>query len=333
MIDLSRFPRRHYYSQPTPIEKLDKLTARLGGPDIYIKRDDQLGLTGGGNKTRKLEFVVGDALAKGADALITCGGLQSNHCRLTASAAAREKLDCHLVLIEEEFQTYNKNAGGNNLLFHLLQVKGYTVISKEDDFEEAMRQVGRDLEKQRKTPYIVTMGASYPVGTLGYMSCAEEIITQSQDLDIHFDHVICPLGSGGTLAGLVIGFEMMQSDTHVLGMNVARQNEEQVPVLTDLIQQSISELELDCRVAPSRITCFDGYVGPGYTIPTPEMINAVKLLAAEEGILLDPIYTGKAMAGLLDLIQKGYFYRDARILFLHTGGSPALYMHPELFID
>jgi len=332
-MNLSQYPQRTYTFKKTPIEKLRILSSKLNGPDIYIKRDDTLGLTGGGNKTRKLEFVIGDALTNKANALITCGGLQSNHCRLTAAAAVKEQIACHLVLIEEDFQTYNPKAGGNNLLYNLLNVNSINIISSKADPNEEMQKLARNLQKKGAKPYIIPMGASYPVGTLGYMSCTQEIIDQTSEMKVHFDYIICPSGSGGTQTGLIMGINELKYNCRVLGINVSRNKTEQKKIILELIDSSLKYLNSKCKIKSSEIECLDQYVGPGYTVPTDEMIAAVKLLASTEGILLDPVYTGKTMAGLIDLIKTDFFKKEDTILFLHTGGSPALYTCPELFID
>lgn len=332
-MDLNQHPRRIYNSQKTPIIKLKKLSEYFGKCSIFIKRDDFLDLAGGGNKTRKLEFVVGDALSKGADTLITCGGLQSNHCRLTAAAAVKEGLKCRLVLIEEPHQTYKPKAGGNNLLYHLLGVETITVIRDLEKLDDTMDQAADQVKREGGIPYLIPMGASNPIGTLGYMACAQEIVDQASAINVHFNYIICPSGSAGTQAGLIMGMACLKYPCRVLGMNVSRSKEEQHLLLRDLINHTISSLKLDVSIQDNHITCFDKSLGPGYAIPSPEMVEAVKLLAATEGILLDPVYTGKAMAGLIMLIKNGFFKQDDQVLFIHTGGLPALYSCPEIFLD
>lgn len=330
---LSRFPRRIYTQGKTSIQKLQKLSSQFKGPDIYIKRDDTLGLTGGGNKTRKLEFVVGDALSKKTNALITCGGLQSNHCRLTAAAAVKEHIGCHLVLIKEDFQNYDPEAGGNNLLFNLLNVNSVHIISQGQNPDEEMQKVYQALQKKGDRPYVIPMGASYPVGTLGYMACAEEIVEQASEMKVDFDYIICPSGSGGTQTGLILRMYELGYDCRVLGINVGRDNAGQIAIISELIDSTLKFFNLKSGIKSTEIQCFDQYVGPGYTVPTDEMIAAVKLVARTEAILLDPVYTGKAMAGLIDLVKSGFFKNEDNVLFLHTGGTPVLYTCPELFLD
>jgi len=331
-MQLDKFPRRKYTSYKTPITKLKRLSGLINKANLYIKRDDQLDLAGGGNKTRKLEFVLGHALKNQADTLITCGGLQSNHCRLTAAAAVREGLKCRLILIKEPHQEYDPLAGGNNLLYHLLGVESITIIHDEKDLDQAMQLEAARVLEAGGSPCLIPIGASNPVGTRGYMACAREILEQSQDMGLHFDYIITPSGSCGTQAGLLIGMHLLDYDCQILGMNVSRSKEAQKALMRILVDQTISDHNFPAIIPDEKILCFDKSVGDGYAIPSAEMVKTVKLLASTEGILLDPVYTGKAMVGLLDLLQKDYFPTNANILFIHTGGTPALYSSPEIFI-
>ena len=332
-MNLSHLPRRRYTDWKTPIEKLTLISEQLAGATIYIKRDDLLGLTGGGNKTRKLEFVAADALAQGADTLITCGAVQSNHCRLTAAAAVREGLKCRLVLEERVPNSYHPQATGNNLLFHLLGVEKITVESGDSDMAAAMQKEADEVAAQGGKPYIIPGGASYPVGACGYVACAEEILAQLFDMGLKIDYVVCPSGSAGTHAGLIIGLWANNSGIPVIGINVRRKRDIQENNVYKLVCQTADFLGLKQQIPREAVTCFDEYVGPGYSLPTPEMAEAVKLLCRTEGILLDPVYSGKAMAGLIDLIEKGYFKKQDNILFLHTGGSPAIYAYADTFLS
>ena len=331
-MDLARFPRRLYTEGKTPIEKLPRLSEKLNGPDIYIKRDDLLGLTAGGNKTRKLEFVVADALAQGADTLITCGAVQSNHCRLTVAAAVKEGLRCRLVLEERVPDSYNPQATGNNLLFHLLGVEKITMVPGGSDMDAAMQKEADEVIARGGKPYIITGGASFPLGATGYVACAEEILGQLFNMGLKIDHVICPSGSAGTHAGLLIGFWANNSGIPVVGVNVRRKKDIQENNVYKLACETAAYLGLKQQVPREAVTCFDEYVGPGYSLPTAEMVEAVKLLCRTEGILLDPVYSGKAMAGLIDLIEKGYFKKQQNVLFIHTGGAPAIYAYADTFL-
>ena len=328
-MDLARFPRRRYTPQPTSIERLAHLTRELGGPEIWIKRDDQTGLTGGGNKTRKLEFLVAEARAQGADTLITQGAVQSNHCRLTLAAAVREGLKCRLVLEQRVAGSYRPDASGNNLLFDLLGVEAVTVVEAGTDMEAAMRRIADDLAAQGRRGYVIPGGGSNPLGALGYVACAEEILRQSFDMGVAFDHVVCASGSAGTHAGLLVGLLGAHADIPLIGINVRRPRAEQEFNVHALAGRTAALLGLP-TVPREAVTALDRWVGPGYSLPTPEMVEAVRLLARLEGVLLDPVYTGKAMAGLIGLAREGAFKPGERVLFVHTGGSPALYAYQDV---
>ncbi len=330
-MNLAKFPRRRYTEGATPIEKAPRFSAALGGPDIYIKRDDLLGLAGGGNKTRKLEFLVAEALEQGADTLMTCGAVQSNHCRLTLAAAVKEGLKCRLILEERVAGSYHPDASGNNFLFRLLGVEKIRVVPGGSDMTAEMQHAADELAGEGRKAYIIPGGGSNPVGATGYVACAEEILGQMFDRGLDFDRVVCASGSTGTHAGLVTGFCGANSHIPVIGINVSRTREEQEPLVFDLVKRTAERLGVASDPPREAVVCFGDYVGPGYSLPTPEMAEAVKLLAKTEGILLDPVYTGKAMAGLIDLIRKGYIRKEETILFVHTGGSPALYAYMSEF--
>lgn len=329
---LARFPRRRYTQGWTPLEKLDRLSALLGGPDIYIKRDDLLGLAGGGNKTRKLEFLVADALGKGADTLITCGAVQSNHCRLTLAAAVKEGLKCRLVLEERVAKSYNPDASGNNFLFRLLGVEAVTVVPTGTDLAAEMQKVADEVAALGRKAYIIPGGGSNPLGALGYVSCAEEILAQTHELDIRLDQIVCASGSTGTHAGLICGLVGNNSHIPLTGINVRRTREEQEPNVYKLAQETAALLGIGGGIPRETVTALGDWVGPGYSLPSPEMVEAVQMLARVEGILLDPVYTGKTMAGLIALVRRGAFKKGEHVLFVHTGGSPALYAYQSVLV-
>ena len=328
---LARFPRRQYTAQPTPIEKLDRLSAFLGGPEIYIKRDDLTGLTGGGNKTRKLEFLVADALAKGADTLITVGAVQSNHCRLTLAAAVKEGLKCRLVLEERVADSYQKDASGNNFLFELLGAESLTVVKGGTDLASAMQRVADDLAREGRQGYIIPGGGSNALGALGYVACAEELLGQAYSMQLDLDHVVCASGSAGTHAGLLVGLIGNNAHLPLTGINVRRDRQTQEGNVHALAQQTAKLLDLP-DIPRESVRALDEWVGPGYSLPTTEMVEAVQLLARLEGILLDPVYTGKAMAGLIGLVRRGEFGTEQKVLFVHTGGAPALYAYQNVLL-
>jgi len=328
----SSFPRKKYLHHQTPIEKMVRLTKHLAGPEIYIKRDDMTGgLTEGGNKVRKLEFIVADALKMKADTLITAGAVQSNHCRATLAAAITEGLKCRLLLEERVPGSYNPAATGNNLLYNLLGAENTRIVPGGTDLMKEMELEKAALAATDKAGYIIPVGASNALGSLGYVSCAEEILEQSTAQEIEFDYLICPSGSGGTHSGLVAGFFISGAGPKVFGINVSRKEEAQKELIKTLVEKILDLLQHKKPFVDQTINCFDAYVGPGYSLPTDQMKEAVKLVASIEGILLDPVYSGKAMAGLIDLIRQNYFRPDEKILFLHTGGVPALYAYAGIF--
>ena len=330
-MNLSRYPRRRYTPYQTPIEKLSRLSALLGGPEIYVKRDDLLGLAGGGNKTRKLEFLMADALKLGADTVITCGAVQSNHCRLTVAAAAKEGLKCQLVLEQRVPNSYDRHAGGNNFLFDLLGVEDVHVVNGGSDVAAAMESVADKLTAEGRRPYVIPGGGSNETGALGYVACAQEILQQSFEMGVNFDAVVLTSGSTGTHAGTLTGFLGNNARVPVVGIGINRKKELQTDAVLGLTQKLFEKLEIAASLSREDVIVFDDYIGEGYSRPTKEMIEAVKLVARTEAILLDPVYTGKAMAGMIDLIQKGYFAAAKNLLFLHTGGSPALYVYADKF--
>lgn len=331
-MDLSRFPRRHYTDWKTPIEFLPYFTKELGGPNIYIKRDDLLGLTGGGNKTRKLEFLVADAIKNNADTLITCGAVQSNHCRLTLSAAVKEGLKCQLVLEERVPNSYNPEAAGNNLIFRLLGVDKIEVVPGGANMLQAMEKVNDNLKEEGRVGYIIPGGGSNEIGATGYVACAQEIQEQLFENGLNIDQVVVASGSSGTHAGLVTGFYGCNMNIPVVGINVSRDSEDQNTIVYSLVNKLISHLNIKQDIPHDAVNTFGDYWRPKYSVPNKRMVEAVNLLAYTEGILLDPVYTGKAMAGLIDLCRKGYFSKNENIMFVHTGGSPANHVYSRTLL-
>lgn len=329
-MNLARFPRRRYTPGPTPIEALPHLSRHLGGPELFIKRDDLLGLAGGGNKTRKLEFLVADALTKGADTLVTVGAPQSNHCRLTLAAAVREGLRCRLVLEERVPNSYDPEASGNNFLFGLLGAEKITVVEGGSDLHAAMQAEADALAAEGRRGYLIPGGGSNALGAMGYVACAQEIMQGSFEMGLAFDRIVCSSGSGGTHAGLVTGMVGVNANVPVTGISVRAAKEPQEAKLHALAGEVADTLGVRGGVPREAFTVLDDYVGPGYSLPTEGMVEAVKLFARLEGILLDPVYTGKTAAGLIDLVRRGHFKKGERVLFLHTGGAPALYAYRDI---
>ena len=331
-MNLAKFPRRGYVSAPTPIEFLPNFSKALGaGIDVYMKRDDMLPGAGGGNKTRKLDFCVADALNKGCDTLITCGAVQSNHCRLTLAWAVHEGMDCHLVLEERVPNSYNPEASGNNFLYQLMGVKSITVVPKGTDMMAAMQGVADKLSSAGRKPYIIPGGASNALGALGYVACMEEIMAQMFAMGLNFDHMVVPSGSAGTHGGIIAGMVGNNINIPVTGIGVNRPKAVQQNAVLSVANQALELLGVEARVSADKVVAFDEYVGPGYSLPTDAMVEAVTMLAQTEAVLLDPVYSGKAMSGLIDLARKGYFPKGSKVLFLHTGGSPALFAYLSTF--
>jgi len=326
-MNLAQFPRRRYTEGETPLEFLPRFTQALGGPNVYVKRDDLLGLTAGGNKTRKLEFLVADALAQGADTLITCGAVQSNHCRLTLAAAVKEGLKCRLVLEERVPGSYNSAASGNNFLFHLLGVEKIEVVSESSDMAVAMQKVAGDLAGEGRKGYIIPGGGSNPIGATGYVACAQEIQNQLFEKGIGIDRLVVASGSTGTHAGLLTGFYGCNMNIPIIGINVSRDPQDQDPMVYSLVQETAERVGIRQDIPREAVITFGDYWRPKYSVPNKKMVEAVNMTAKTEGILLDPVYTGKAMAGLIDLSRKGYFKKGENVLFVHTGGSPGLYAY------
>ena len=323
---LHQFPRLELLGAPTPLEHLPRLSDYLGR-DIFIKRDDFTPMAMGGNKLRKLEFLAADALREGADVLLTAGAIQSNHVRQTAAVAARLGLKC-VALLENPIGTHAENylSNGNRLLLDLMDVEVIAVDALHNPAEQLAEEATR-LEAQGFRPYIVPVGGSNALGALGYVECAQEIAHQSEGV-VDFAAVVVASGSAGTHAGLAVGLEQLLPETELVGVTVSRQTDAQLPLVERLRQSLAASLEVQ---ATAPITLWDEYFAPRYGEPNEEGMEAVKLLARLEGILLDPVYTGKAMAGLIDGISQNRFRREGPLLFIHTGGAPALFAyHPSI---
>lgn len=325
---LSRYPRLHIAHLPTPLEPMERLSKLLGGPRLWIKRDDCTGLSTGGNKTRKLEFLMADALEKKADTIITQGATQSNHARQTAAIAAKLGLACHILL--EDRTHYEDDAYLNNGNVLLDQLHGATVTryAGGTDMVAEMNKLADKLKQEGKTPYVIPGGGSNEIGALGYVNAALELTTQANDRGLVIDHLVHATGSSGTQAGLVAGFVGARSRIPVLGIGVRAPREKQEQMVFDLACRTADYLGMPDIIQREDVVANTDYVGDGYGLPTESMIEAVSLLARTEGILLDPVYSGKGMAGLIDLIRKGHFKKDSDVVFLHTGGNVALFGYP-----
>jgi D-cysteine desulfhydrase len=338
-MDLSRFPRRRYTDFATPIEPLPRFSAALAascpagrGPEVWIKRDDMLGLFPGGNKTRKLEFLVADALAQGADTLVTCGAPQSNHCRITLAAAAREGLQCRFVIEERVPGSFHPKASGNHFMFRLMGVEAITVVPGGSDMGQAMKQVANELAAQGRKGYIIPGGGSNAMGGLGYVACAQELQAQCFDRGLRLGRVVVGSGSSGTHGGLVAGFVGNHIDVPIIGVGVSRDPAQQEPLVLKEAQAVADLLGLRVQIPPEAVRSVGGYWQPKYSVPNARMVEAVQMLARTEGIPLDPVYTGKIMAGLIGLARAGEFAPGERVLFLHTGGLPSLHAYEDVVL-
>ncbi|MDO9474192.1 MAG: D-cysteine desulfhydrase [Caulobacter sp.] len=322
-MNLARFARARFAHLPTPLEPAPRLSAELG-IDLWIKRDDCTGLAGGGNKTRKLEFLLGEALEQGADTLITQGAVQSNHVRQTAAAAASFGMACRIVL---ENRTGNQAEdylwSGNVLLDRLLGARIRTVEAGSDMNAE-MALDAEEVRAAGGAPYVIPGGGSNAVGALGYVDCALELTTQANDEGLVIDHIVTATGSAGTQAGLVAGLAVSGADIPVLGIGVRAPRDRQEENVFNLAIETATLLGHRERVSREMVVADCDYVGAGYGLIDQGVADALTLAARTEGLLLDPVYSGKAMKGLIALARQGAF-EGQTVVFLHTGGAQGLF--------
>lgn len=321
-----QLPRQCLGFFPTPLMPLRKLGAQFGGPQLYIKRDDQTGLALGGNKTRKLEFILGDALAAGADTVVTAGAAQSNHCRQTAAAAATLGLECHLVLGGQEPDA----ASGNLLLDQLFgcHIHWTGVHRKGEDIP----QIVDYLKSAGKKPYVIPYGGSSELGALSFVAAMKELDSQCREYDLSFSHIVFASSSGGTHAGMMLGKKLLGLDCEIIGINIDKDASGGTPFaqcILDLANRSAALIGADLQFDENDLQLNADYVGGGYGVVGDAERGAIELTARSEGILLDPVYTGRAMAGLIDLLRKKRFSAEDRVLFWHTGGAPALFAYAD----
>lgn len=322
---LARFPRIFTAHLPTPLEPLERLSRELGGPDIWIKRDDCTGLSTGGNKTRKLEFLMAEAVAQGADTVITQGATQSNHARQTAAFAAKLGIACHILLEDRTgSNNANYNANGNVLLD---QLHGAMIGKRAggSDMQAEMEKLGDEMRAAGRNVYIIPGGGSNPTGALGYVNCAYELVGQANDRGLIIDHIVTATGSAGTQAGLITGLKAINAQIPLLGIGVRAPKEKQEESVFNLAQRTAEKLGCPGVVKREDVIADCDYVGAGYGVPREDTLEAISLFAGLEGILLDPVYSGKGAAGLIDYCRKGRFKAGERVVFLHTGGSAALF--------
>ena len=322
----SEYPRVKLTTLPSPLEKLERLSAYLGKVNIYVKRDDLTSL-GGGNKVRKLEYLLGAALAEGADTVITQGAVQSNHVRTTVAAATKLGLESHAFLerrVSDTAPSYETT--GNVLLDHLFGITSLQFVAAGTDMNKAMEAKAAELRSEGKKPYIIPGGGSNNIGGIGYVHAAAELLDQASNINLQIDHVIAASGSGGTHAGLAVGFANFSPSTKVTGISVRQPPTVQTPLITGKVVQ-IAEF-LGLTPPPTNAINVNGdYFGAGYGIPTELTWEAIALAARLEGLILDPVYSGKAFAGLIGLTRQGAFKQGENIVFFHTGGAYGLFAY------
>lgn len=337
---VERFPRVGLIHRPTPLRKLERLSARLGGPEIYIKRDDMTGLAFGGNKSRKLEFIVRDMLEKKADVVVTWAGVQSNWCMQTAAAAKTFGIKPVLVLFKQVDQP--ATADGNVLLdvilgadIRFLPVEKGQVI-KAPQAMDILQEVGREMKGRGHTPYLVPVGGSLvrgdmtaPLGAVGYVDAFAEILGQMRAVGAEPDYIVHATGSGGTQAGLTVGARALTSGCRVLGMSVSDPKGPFSEIVLEIARATDDALGLGLEIHPGDVVVFDEYLGEGYAKVDRAVAEVIRLVFQTEGIVLDPVYTAKGMIGLIDLVKTGFFNPTDKIVFVHTGGTPALFPHRE----
>ena len=323
-MEYNHIPRQSLGFFPTPLIALSRLSKALDGPTIFMKRDDNTGLALGGNKTRKLEFIMGDALAQGADCVITAGAAQSNHCRQTAAAAASLGLECHLVLGGEE----PEQTSGNLLLDKIFgsHIHWAGANRKGEDIPKIVEQ----LTKQGKKPYVIPYGGSNELGALAFVEAFKELESQRESMDLSFTHIVFASSSGATQAGLMLGKKILNSPAQIVGINIDKGETDKVPFdqyTVALANSTASLIGADHQFSESDLTLNSDYVGEGYGVVGTLENEAIAMTAQTEGILLDPVYTGRAMGGLIDMIRSGKIKKTDRVLFWHTGGAPALFAY------
>jgi L-cysteate sulfo-lyase len=321
---LARFPRVRLGHMNTPLEILPRLTEALDGPEIWIKRDDCTGLSTGGNKTRKLEFLMADALSKNADIVLTQGATQSNHARQTAAAAAKLGIKCHILLEDRTGMNDISYRENGNVLLNNLHGASMEHRGPGLDMHAEMETVADKFRKDDLVAYTIPGGGSNPIGALGYANCAQEIVVQSTEMGLEIDHIVHATGSAGTQAGLITGLKALNAQIPLLGIGVRAPKEKQEENVYNLSVETAKKLGCEGIVKRNDVVANCDYVGPGYGVPAESTLEAIDFFARLEGILLDPVYSGKGAAGLIDLVRKKYFKRGQKIVFIHTGGAIAL---------
>jgi len=328
---IAKLPRLSLGNYPTPLLEASNLSAALGGPRILIKRDDLSGLALGGNKCRKLEFVMADARQKGVDAVITSGSSQSNFALQMAAAARKLGMDAYLVLVKG---VHAEKQG--NLLLHAILDSHVNIIEVSDPSEmhgdaitARMNAVADELSQRGRRPLVIPPGAHTNLGVTGWVNAVDEIWQQLQAQKIDAQYLVSAHGGSGTIAGLVLGVKCLGLPLKAVGFSVFHKNPESIDEVVSTANSAAEFLNLGLTITPDDVIIYDGYIGEGYGMVTDSGVEAIRLLARTEGIFTDPVYTGKAMAGLIDLVKKGYFKSTDTVVFIHTGGVPALFAYSE----
>ena len=341
---INKFPSKKLIHSPTPFQKLENLSCNLEGPEIFMKRDDLTGLAFGGNKSRKLEFIIQDALDKKADVILTWASVQSNWCLQTAAAARKFGIKPILLL----FKTYDlpEEYDGNLLLDFILDAdirireaeKGKAV--RDEYAYEVIEDVTNEVKEGGYNPYIAPIGGSmvggsmeYPLGAISYVNAFVEMMEQAKAQEVEVDYVIHASGSGGTQAGLVAGAKALKGNVKVLGISVSDKKESYGKEVLTIAKDTVKALLLDLNISKEDIIIFDEYIKDGYGIVNKEVSDIIRLVATEEAVMLDPVYTGKAMVALNDLVRKGYFKKEDKVVFFHTGGTPALFPNKHKLVN
>ena len=337
---IQKFPKQNLIHLPTPLMKLENLTNELGGPNIYIKRDDMTGLAFGGNKSRKLEFIMQDVLDKRADAIITWAGLQSNWCLQTAAAARKFGITVILIL----FNVYDlpEEYDGNLLLDLILNADikirevGKGSVLHLENVDEILEEAAKEVKERGQTPYIAPIGGSAaggsmgdPLGAISYVNAYVELVEQASEMGMDVDYVLHASGSGGTQAGLAVGAKALSEKAKVLGVSVAEEKNTYTDLVLDIAADTLAALDMKLEIEKSDIIVFDEYMGEGYGEVNKEVAEAIRLMSMKEGIFLDPVYTGKAMVAMMDLVKKGYVKKEDNVVFFHTGGTAALFPNKQ----
>ncbi|ASP23124.1 L-cysteate sulfo-lyase [Antarctobacter heliothermus] len=330
-MNLAKFPRVRLAHLPTPLEPMPRLSELLGGPEIWIKRDDCTGLSTGGNKTRKLEFLMAEAMDQGADIVLTQGATQSNHARQTAAAAAKLGLECHILLEDRTGYNHENYRYNGNVLLDVLHGASIEHRGPDLDMNAEMEAVADQMRTKGRKPYTIPGGGSNATGALGYVNCALEMLNQFVEMDLKVDHIVHATGSAGTQAGLITGLKAMNAQIPLLGIGVRAPKPKQEENVYNLAVKTAEKLGCPGVVSREDVVANTDYVGPGYGIPAESTLEAIDIFARTEAILLDPVYSAKGAAGLIDLIRKGHFKSHERVVFLHTGGAIGLTGYTHAF--